>query len=331
MLHRTLTGLSVNKVLKNSVRYNSLVIIDPTSPNLNAISAAKKLNKPIDCLLVGDDIKKAKDLLKNVDSVRKLYFAENAALKGLFPEVVAPIVVKLNSSNNYTHILSGASVYGKNLLPRIAASLDVSPISEIISIEDENTFKRNIYAGNAIETIKSKDPIKVITVRETAFEKYDKTGADVPQEEIKEITQTDLVSYVNAELTKSERPELTSAAKIVSGGRGLKSGENFKILYELADKIGAGVGASRAAVDAGFVPNDMQIGQTGKIVAPELYIAVGISGAIQHLAGMKDSKTIVAINKDPEAPIFHVSDLGLVEDLFKAVPEINSKIDSFKS
>jgi len=333
MLRSTTSKLSLRSlnVLKTSVRCNSLVIIDPSSPNLNSITAAKKLNKPIDCLVVGNDIKKAKDVLKNVDSVRKVYFAENEAFKGLFPEVISPIILKLHSSNNYTHIISGASVFGKNLLPRVAAGLDVSPISEVIAIEDENTFKRNIYAGNAIETVKSKDALKVLTIRETAFEKYDKTGSDVAQEEIKDFAKVDLVSFVNAELTKSERPELSSATKIVSGGRGLKSGDNFKILYELADKIGAGVGASRAAVDAGFVTNDLQIGQTGKIVAPELYVAVGISGAIQHLAGMKDSKTIVAINKDPEAPIFHVSDLGLVEDLFKAVPEINSKIDSFKS
>jgi len=333
MLRSTTSKLSLRSlnVLKTSVRCNSLVIIDPSSPNLNSITAAKKLNKPIDCLVVGNDIKKAKDVLKNVDSVRKVYFAENEAFKGLFPEVISPIILKLHSSNNYTHIISGASVFGKNLLPRVAAGLDVSPISEVIAIEDENTFKRNIYAGNAIETVKSKDALKVLTIRETAFEKYDKTGSDVAQEEIQDFAKVDLVSFVNAELTKSERPELSSATKIVSGGRGLKSGDNFKILYELADKIGAGVGASRAAVDAGFVTNDLQIGQTGKIVAPELYVAVGISGAIQHLAGMKDSKTIVAINKDPEAPIFHVSDLGLVEDLFKAVPEINSKIDSFKS
>ncbi|KAK4337198.1 hypothetical protein RND71_043297 [Anisodus tanguticus] len=211
-------------------------------------------------------------------------------------------------------------VDGGHVYEIIAASLDVSPISEVISIEDENTFKRNIYAGNAIETIKSKDSLKVMTIRDTAFEKYEKTGNEVAQEELKDFENTDVVTFEKAELTKSERPELSSAAKIVSGGRGMKSGENFKMLYELADKINAGVGASRAAVDAGFVPNDMQIGQTGKIVAPV--------SAIQHLAGMKDSKTIVAINKDPEAPIFHVADLGLVEDLFKAVPEINSKINA---
>jgi electron transfer flavoprotein alpha subunit len=225
--------------------------------------------------------------------------------------------------------VSGASVYAKNLLPRVAALLDVSPISEVIAINDENTFKRNVYAGNAVETIRSKESIKVLTIRETSFDKEQGAGADVPAEQINAPAPTDDVKFISSELTKSERPELGSANRVVSGGRGMKSGDNFKILYELADKLGAGVGASRAAVDAGFVPNDMQIGQTGKIVAPELYIAVGISGAIQHLAGMKDSKTIVAINKDPEAPIFQVADLGLVEDLFKAIPEINQKIDSY--
>ena len=239
-------------------------------------------------------------------------------------------MLKLHEQNKYTHILSGASVFAKNLLPRLAAILDVSPISEVVALQGQDTFKRNVYAGNAIETIKSLDSIKVFTVRETAFDKHEAQSAQpVPYEELTLPPVDDRVSFVGAELTKSERPELGAASRIISGGRGMKSGENFKILYELADKLNAGVGASRAAVDAGFVPNDMQIGQTGKIVAPELYVAVGISGAIQHLAGMKDSKTIVAINKDPEAPIFQVADLGLVEDLFKAVPEINQKIDSY--
>jgi electron transfer flavoprotein alpha subunit len=221
-------------------------------------------------------------------------------------------------------------VYGKNLLPRLAATLDVSPLSEVVGISAPDTFRRNVYAGNAIETIRSLDAVKVFTVRETAFEKPEPgSGSGTMEQLTLASTHDDRVHFESAELTKSERPELGAASRIVAGGRGMKSGDNFKLLYEMADKLNAGVGASRAAVDAGFVPNDMQIGQTGKIVAPELYVAVGISGAIQHLAGMKDSKTIVAINKDADAPIFQVADLGLVEDLFKAVPEINQKIDSY--
>lgn len=333
-------------------RYQSLLVIDPNTGNLNSLTAARQLGKPIDALLVGSDVSKARALLEKAEGLQRIYVAEDAAFAGLFPEVIAPIsmysirtkrkiqmlisisvrfqVLQLHGQNKYTHILSGASVYGKNLLPRVAASLDVSPLSEVIGIKDADTFSRNVYAGNAIETVRSLDPIKVLTVRETAFEKPAPGSASNTTETVSLPADLDKrVEFESAELSKSERPELGSAARIVSGGRGLKSGDNFKLLYELADKLKAGVGASRAAVDAGFVPNDMQIGQTGKIVAPELYVAVGISGAIQHLAGMKDSKTIVAINKDPDAPIFQVADLGLVEDLFKAVPEINQKIDSY--
>ena len=264
--------------------------------------------------------------------VNRVLVAQNDALTGFLPERLTPLVLAAQKQFNATHILAGASAVGKSLLPRVASKLDVSPISEITGVKDADTFVRLIYAGNAVQTLKSSDPVKVITVRGTAFEKTE-LGPGTAETEDLPVTDvaTDVSEFVNQELSKSERPELTAASKIISGGRGMKSGENFKMLYDLADKLGAGVGASRAAVDAGFVPNDMQVGQTGKIVAPELYIAVGISGAIQHLAGMKDSKTIVAINKDGDAPIFQVADLGLVADLFKAVPEITEKIDKFMS
>ncbi len=214
----------------------------------------------------------------------------------------------------------------------MAALLDVSPISEIIAVKGADTFIRTIYAGNALQTIKALDKVKVLTVRGTSFEAATVGGGSASSEPLNSsVSKPEAVEFISAELTKSERPELTAASRVISGGRGMKSGDNFKMLYELADKLNAAVGASRAAVDAGFVPNDLQVGQTGKIVAPELYVAVGISGAIQHLAGMKDSKTIVAINKDPEAPIFQVADLGLVADLFQAVPEINEKIEKLLS
>lgn len=261
-----------------------------------------------------------------MNGVTKVLVAEGDAFSGFTPESITPLIVSAQNQFKFTHIIAGATAFGKNLLPRVAAKLDVSPISDVIGITSEDTFIRTIYAGNAVLTVKSKDSVKIITVRGTSFEPTTDGGSATIEKAPEGDYKTDLTSFVGQELTKSDRPELTSAKIIISGGRGLKSGDNFKLLYTLADKMGAAVGASRAAVDSGFVPNDLQIGQTGKIVAPELYVAVGISGAIQHLAGMKDSKTIVAINKDPEAPIFQVADYGLVADLFKAVPEMTEKL-----
>lgn len=262
-----------------------------------------------------------------LDGVKRVIVADSEAFKGFLAESMTPLILAAQKQFNFTHIVAGATAQGKSILPRVAAKLDVSPISEVIGIKSPDTFVRTIYAGNAVLTMKSLDAVKVLTIRGTNFEATGAASAAAAVEKAPEGDfKTDLSSFVSQELTKSDRPALTAAKCIVSGGRGMKSGDNFKMLYDLADKLGGAVGASRAAVDAGYVPNDLQIGQTGKIVAPELYIAVGISGAIQHLAGMKDSKTIVAINKDAEAPIFQVADYGLVADLFKAVPEINSKI-----
>jgi electron transfer flavoprotein alpha subunit len=294
---------------------------------LNAIGAATKLGNEITCLVVGSNCSKAVEQLAKVEGVKKILVADNGAFEGFLPERLTPLIVASQKQFSFTHIVAGATAFGKSVLPRVAAKLDVSPVSDIIDIKDSETFVRTIYAGNAVQTLKSTDAIKVVTVRGTSFEAAKVGGGSAAQEKFGEAPSgTELSEFVKQEISKNDRPELTGAKTVISGGRGMKNGENFKLLYDLADKLGAAVGASRAAVDAGYCSNDLQVGQTGKIVAPELYIAVGISGAIQHLAGMKDSKTIVAINKDPEAPIFQVADLGLVADLFKAVPEMTGKL-----
>jgi len=294
----------------------------------NALTAAKKLGGEVSVLVAGTKIGSVIEEVTKVSGVTKVLKAEGEEFKGFLPEVLAPLVLATQKRINATHVLAGSSAQSKSLLPRVAALLDVSPVTDVIDIKSPDTFVRTIYAGNAILTLKSLDAVKVLTVRSTSFE----AAADGGSGSVEDAVPTGSYEkgsgseWISQELTKNDRPDLASAKIVVSGGRGVKSAENFKMIYDLADKMGAGVGASRAAVDAGFVPNDMQIGQTGKIVAPELYLAIGISGAIQHLAGMKDSKTIAAINKDPDAPIFQVSDFGLVADLFKAVPEMIEKI-----
>ena len=295
---------------------------------LNSVAAAQKIGGDIHVLVAGQAAQAVAEAAAKVAGVSKVLLADDAAYKNHLPENVAPLVVGL--AKGYGHVLAGATSEGKNLAPRVAALLDVAAISDITGVVSPDTFERPIYAGNAIATVQSADPIKVITVRATAFEAAAAEGGSAAVETIAGTGDAGVSSFVGQELTKSERPELTQAKIVVSGGRGMQSGENFKLLEALADTLGAAVGASRAAVDAGFVPNDYQVGQTGKIVAPELYIAVGISGAIQHLAGMKDSKVIVAINKDEEAPIFQVADYGLVADLFKAVPELTAELDKVR-
>ncbi|WP_323071859.1 electron transfer flavoprotein subunit alpha/FixB family protein [Mycetohabitans endofungorum] len=288
---------------------------------LNTVAAAQKLGGEIHVLVAGHNARGAADAAANVAGVAKVLLADAPQLgEGLAENVEATV---LPIAREYTHIVLPATAYGKNVAPRLAAKLDVAQLSDITAVVSADTFERPIYAGNAIATVQSADPIKVITVRGTAFDPVAADGGSAPVQAIDAAPAAPGVSFVSRELTKLERPELTSAQIIVSGGRGLGSGEHYtQVLEPLADKLGAALGASRAAVDAGYVPNDYQVGQTGKIVAPQLYIAVGISGAIQHLAGMKDSKVIVAINKDPEAPIFSVADYGLVGDLFTLVPEL---------
>jgi electron transfer flavoprotein alpha subunit len=293
---------------------------------LNTVTAATQLKgDSVTCVVVGQSCKDVATQLSKIGGVGKVIYVEGDKLKGSLPEPVCDILLKLHQQNNYAHILAPSTAFGRSVIPRLGAKLDIAPISDIIKVKDGNTFVRLIYAGNAVQTVKSKEKVQLLTVRGTAFEPAKAGSSAAAVEEVK-ADAASKSEWLSQELSKSDRPELASARVVVSGGRGLKSGDNFKLLYELADKLGAAVGASRAAVDAGFVPNDMQVGQTGKIVAPELYIAVGISGAIQHLAGMKDSKVIVAINKDPEAPIFQVSDFGLVEDLFKAVPAMTQLV-----
>lgn len=291
---------------------------------LNTIGAAKQLSDDVHVLVAGSGCGAVADAAAKADGVSKILKADDAALEHGLAENVAPILVELAGS--YSHILAPASTYGKNILPRAAALLDTQQISDISAVIDADTFERPVYAGNAIATVKSSDAVKLITVRGTTFDPVAAEGGSASAEDISAQGDSGLSSFDKVELSESDRPELTAAKIVVSGGRGVGSAENFAIIEKLADKIGAAVGASRAAVDAGYVPNDYQVGQTGKVVAPELYMAIGISGAIQHLAGMKDSKTIVAINKDEDAPIFSVADYGLVADLFEAVPELEGKL-----
>jgi electron transfer flavoprotein alpha subunit len=288
---------------------------------LSTVAAAMKIGDGIHVLVAGSNARGAADAAAKIAGVSKVLLADAPQLaEGLAENVEGTV---LNIAKSYSHILAPATAYGKNIAPRIAAHLDVAQISDITAVDSADTFERPIYAGNAIAIVQSSDPIKVITVRSTGFDPAAAEGGSALVEEIGAAADAGISQFVSRELTKQDRPELTSASTIVSGGRGLGNGENYaKILEPLADKLSAALGASRAAVDAGFVPNDYQVGQTGKIVAPQLYVAVGISGAIQHLAGMKDSKVIVAINKDPEAPIFSVADYGLVADLFVAIPEL---------
>ena len=291
---------------------------------LNTVSAALKIGGPVHVLVAGDQCANAAAAAAKIQGIEKVRVADARQYAHPLAESLAALVVSL--AEGYSHILAPATTFGKNFLPRVAALLDVAQISDIIAVESPDTFVRPIYAGNALATVQSPDRVKVITVRTTGFEAAKADGGSATIEPVTASVDAGSSRFVSQELTKSARPELTAARIIVSGGRGMGNGENFKILEALADKLGAAVGASRAAVDSGFVPNDYQVGQTGKVVAPELYIAVGISGAIQHLAGMKDSKVIVAINKDAEAPIFQIADYGLVADLFQAVPELTSKL-----
>ena len=305
-----------------------LVIADHHNSDLapvtaSVVAAAKAIGGDIHLLVAGAACQAAAEAGAKLDGVSKVIVADNAVYANQLAENTAALVATLGK--NYTHILTGATGNGKNFMPRLAALLDVEQISEIISVESADTFKRPIYAGNAIATVQSADAIKVITVRGTSFDAVASTGS-ASIEALAEVADAGLSSFVGEELAASDRPELTAAKVVVSGGRGVGSTEKFDLIFKLADKLGGAVGATRAAVDAGYVANDLQVGQTGKIVAPELYIAAGISGAIQHLAGMKDSKVIVAINKDEEAPIFQVADYGLVADLFDAVPELEQKL-----
>ena len=291
---------------------------------LNTLAAARQIGGDIHLLVAGEKCGAAANAAAALEGTTKILSADSAEYGHSLAENLAPLVAGI--SGNYSHILAPATTFGKNVMPRIAALCDVPQISDIIEIVDSNTFKRPIYAGNALATVQSEDNLKIITVRSTAFEAVADNGGTAAIEAISAAGDQGLSSYDKSELSSSERPELTSANIVVSGGRGMQDGANFTMLESVADKLGAAVGASRAAVDAGFVPNDYQVGQTGKVVAPELYLAVGISGAIQHLAGMKDSKVIVAINKDEEAPIFQVADYGLVADLFDAVPAFDKEL-----
>jgi electron transfer flavoprotein alpha subunit len=306
-----------------------LVIAEHDNSNLkgatlNTVAAAKEIGSDITLLIAGTSADSVISEAQQLNGVTKVLSCNDDLYKNPLAEDISNLV--LSVANGFSYILAPATTFGKNILPRISAKLDVQQISDIISVESDDTFKRPIYAGSCIATVKLNDSVKLITVRSTAFDPVTSDNSDVPVESIDAVSSANISEFVSEELAKSDRPELTSANIVISGGRGMQSGDNFHLLDSIADKLGAAVGASRAAVDAGFVPNDYQVGQTGKIVAPDLYIAVGISGAIQHLAGMKDSKVIVAINKDEDAPIFQVADYGLVSDLFTALPELDSKL-----
>ncbi|MGH1539342.1 MAG: FAD-binding protein [Arenicella sp.] len=295
-----------------------------TPATLNTVAAAGQIDSDIHILVAGNDCGDAVQAAAAVAGVAKVVHADSTEYANNLAENFAPLIKDV--AVNYSHVLASASTFGKNVMPRAAALLDVQQISDITTVVDSDTFVRPIYAGNAMATVKSNDAIKLLTVRSTGFEAVADTGGNAAVETLDFSIDTGLSSYLGSEITESERPELTSAKTIISGGRGMKNGENFSMLENVADKLNAAVGASRAAVDAGFVPSDYQIGQTGKVVAPDLYIAVGLSGAIQHLAGMKDSKVIVAINNDEDAPIFEVADYGLLADLFDAIPELDAAL-----
>ena len=295
------------------------------SSTLNTITAATKFNDEIHLIILGNSIDNLINNCQSLQEVSKILKCDHEKLENPIPEIMAPIIS--NISKNYTHILAPASTFGKNLLPRLSALLDVTQISDVIEIKNNNTFVRPIYAGNAISTVETNQQINLLTIRPTAFEKCEESGGNASTEEVQFLDSETHTKFIGREVSKSDRPDLGNARVVVSGGRGMENSDNFKLLYDLADKLNAAVGASRAAVDSGYIGNEYQVGQTGKMVAPELYIAVGISGAIQHLAGMKDSKVIVAINKDAEAPIFGIADYGLSTDLFQAIPEIIKELD----
>ena len=293
---------------------------------LNAVTAAGEIDTDVDLLVAGSGCAGVADECSSIQGVTRILLVDDPAYEHDLPENLSPLVQSL--AERYSHVLAPASTFGKSVLPRVAARLDVQQISDISDIESADTFVRPIYAGNALATVQSTDSVKLITIRTTAFDAAPTEGGNAAIEKIEAVACPALAEFLGQELTPSERPELTSAGIVISGGRGMQSGDNFAMLERIADKLGAAVGASRAAVDAGYVPNDYQVGQTGKVVAPNLYIAVGISGAIQHLAGMKDSKVIVAINKDEEAPIFQIADYGWVADLFTAIPELEAALDT---
>lgn len=303
--------------------HNNNEISDAT---LSTVAAALKVGGDITILVAGQNCADAATKAAQISGVSKVLKADNSALSHFLAENMAPLIADVVKSNGFKAVMAAGTTFGKNILPRVAALLDVQQITDIIAVEGEDTFKRPIYGGQAIATVKTSDAVKVITVRTTAFDKVAAEGGSAVIEDLVGAVDSGLSAFVSQELSVSERPELTSAGIVVSGGRGVGSKDDFKLIEGLADKLGAALGASRAAVDSGFITNDHQVGQTGKVVAPQLYIAVGISGAIQHLAGMKDSKVIVAINKDEEAPIFQVADYGLVADLFDAVPKLTDKV-----